>query len=83
MILAMKENYHADDINKALNHAMNYYAFDAKAIERILAATASQRTLESFRNQRAKQQLQKALPKIRQRSLGEYSNLITRANTNE
>jgi transposase len=78
IILAMKENYHADDINKALKHAIGYYAFDGKAIGRILAATARKRTLESFRNEKARYQLEQALPSIRQRSLGEYSDLISR-----
>lgn len=78
IILAMKENYYADDINKALKHAIGYYAFDGKAIERILAATARKRTLESFRNEKAKSQLEKVLPKVKQRPLGEYSALISR-----
>jgi transposase len=78
IILAMKENYYADDINKALKHAIGYYAFDGKAIERILASTARKRTLESFRNEKAKSQLEKVLPKVKQRSLGEYSALISR-----
>ncbi len=78
IILAMKENYHTDDINKALKHALGYYAFDGKAIERILTATAPKRTLESFRNEKARCQLEKVLPKVKQRSLGEYSALIRR-----
>jgi hypothetical protein len=81
IILAMKENYHADDINKALKHAIGYYAFDGKAIERILAATARKRTLESFRNEKAKRQLEKVLPKVKQRSLNEYSALISRGDS--
>ncbi len=72
-ILAMKETYHADDINRALKHATDYYAFDGKAIKRILASSARSRTLESFLNDKARQQLDRSLPEIKQRSLDEYS----------
>lgn len=75
-ILQLKQRYHADDINRALAHAEKYRAFDAKAIERILVATAKERSLESVRNDAARQALQQALPPIRQRSLDEYSSLF-------
>ncbi|MCP3923125.1 MAG: IS21 family transposase [Desulfobacterales bacterium] len=75
-ILQLKEHYLADDINKALKHAIRYYAFDGKAIERILKAKATPRTLESIRNERARKTLQKVLPEIRQRPLGEYNELF-------
>ena len=74
----MKEKYHAESIHKALKHAMDYYAFDGKAIERILAASATPRTLESFRVEKARQQLEQVLPTVRQRSLDEYSTLTNR-----
>lgn len=76
-ILRMKEHYQSDDIHRALEHALRYQAFDGAAVERILRAKASPRTLESIRNERAQQELQKALPKITQRSLAEYSELLT------
>lgn len=82
-ILRMKEHYQSDDINKALEHALRYQAFDATAIERILRAKAAPRTLESIRNERARQELQKALPKITQRPLDEYSELLRQEETNE
>ncbi|MFQ5901821.1 MAG: IS21 family transposase [Thermodesulfobacteriota bacterium] len=75
-ILHLKERYHCDDINKAFKHAMKYHAFDSKAIERILAARAKLRTLESIRNERARAELQKRLPRIKQRPLEEYSTLF-------
>lgn len=75
-ILQLKGRYHAGDINRALAHAEKYRAFDSKAIERILAATAKERTLESVRNDAARKVLQDALPEIRQRSLDEYSVLF-------
>jgi len=75
-ILRMKEHYQGDDIHKAIEHAIRYQAFEGKAIERILRAKSAPRTLEAIRDERARQELQKALPKITQRSLDEYSELL-------
>jgi hypothetical protein len=72
----MKEHYQSEDIHKAIEHAIRYQAFEAKTIERILRAKATPRTLESVRNERAQQELQKALPKITQRPLDQYSELL-------
>jgi transposase len=76
-ILHLKERYHSDDINRALAHACRYHAYDCKAIERILTAKSTPRTLESIRNEQASEQLRSALPKINQRSLADYSVLFT------
>jgi len=75
-ILRLKETYHADDINMALDHAVRYHAFDGKAIERILLAKAKPRTLESVRNEQARRDLEKTLPRIEQRPLDEYCGLL-------
>jgi hypothetical protein len=75
-ILRLKEQYHTMDIHKALEHATRYHAFDSKAIERILRAKATPRTLESIRNDRARQKLAETLPQIRQRPLDEYGALF-------
>ncbi len=77
LILNMKEQYHADAINGALQHAIRYWAFDAKAIGRILKTKSKPRTLESVRNKNAREILKKSLPEIRQRSLTEYSQLLS------
>ena len=76
-ILRLKETYHADDINMALQHALRYQAFDGKAIERILLAKAKPRTLESVRNEQARKELEKTLPRIEQRPLDEYCTLLS------
>jgi hypothetical protein len=76
-ILHLKEIYHADDIHMALHHAARYHAFDCKAIERILLAKAKPRTLESVRNEQARKQLEKTLPRIEQRPLDEYCTLLS------
>lgn len=76
MILQLKEHYRAEDINRALRRALNYYAFDAASIERILKAQATPRTLESQRNEVARAQLEKTIPEIKQRSLDDYSAML-------
>jgi transposase len=75
-ILKQKQTYHCDDINKAIGHACRYHAYDCKAIERILAAKAEPRTLEAIRNEQAAEKLRKTLPRIKQRSLDDYSALL-------
>jgi transposase len=82
-ILRMKEHYQSDDIHRALEHALRYQAFEGPAIERILRAKAVPRTLESIRNERAKGELRKALPKITQRPLNEYKELFRQENDYE
>jgi hypothetical protein len=75
-ILRMKEHYESGDIHGAVEHALKYRAFDAHAVMRILKAKAEPRTLESVRNEKARRDLEKALPKITQRSLNEYVELL-------
>lgn len=77
-ILHLKERYHCDDISSALAHACRYHAYDCKAVERILAAKAAPRTLESLRNEQASKELRLALPQIKQRPLEEYGLLLNR-----
>ena len=79
-ILRLKENYQSEDIHRAIEHALRYQAFEGRAIERILRARAIPRTLESIRNERARRELQKALPQITQRPLAQYSELLREGN---
>jgi transposase len=83
IILQLKGAYNADDINAALAHALRYYAYDASAIERILKVRAIPRTLESHRNEKARQELGRKLPQIKQRPLNAYPTIITREDTDE
>jgi hypothetical protein len=75
-ILLLKERYNADDIDTACGRANRYHAYDSGAIERILAAQAAPRSLESIRNEKARGELEKTLPPVKQRSLLEYSRLF-------
>jgi transposase len=83
LILNLKERYHSDDIYRACVHASRYQAFDAKAVERIVMARARPRTLESIRNERARQALAETLPPIKQRPLDEYCRMLTQEANNE
>ncbi|MBF0548772.1 MAG: IS21 family transposase [Candidatus Riflebacteria bacterium] len=83
LILSYKENYLNEDIHMVLKHALQYQAFDAKAIQRILEVKAIPRTLESMRNERAFCELEKTIPKIEQRPLGEYNKAFGKENTDE
>jgi transposase len=82
-ILQLKQRFHTEDIHRALEHASRYHAFDAKAVERILTAKAQPRTLESIRTDTARQQLGAGLPRIEQRSLAEYRDLLPPADPKE
>jgi len=75
-ILRLKEHYHCQDIHAALEHAMKYYAFEAKTIERILKARFTPRPLEAM-SARAATQCFSLLPEIKQRPLEAYSALFT------
>ncbi len=75
-ILRLKQQYVCEDIHQALQHALRYQAYESGAIERILLAQATPRTLESIRNEQAGEELQKALPQITQRPLAEYAALL-------
>jgi hypothetical protein len=74
-ILRLKERYHCDDIHAAMLHALKYYAFEAKAVERILKARYTPRQLECM-NARSASQCFAMLPEIKQRPLEEYSGLL-------
>ncbi len=76
-ILGLKEHYHSDDIHQALCHATGYHAFEGRAIQRILAAKARPRTLESVFNDKAREKLKEALPQVKQRPLEEYCQLLS------
>jgi transposase len=82
-ILLFKEQYNAEDIDSACAWARRYQAYDAGAIKRILLARAKPRTLESIRNEKARVELEKTLPPIKQRNLSEYSDLLRKDTANE
>jgi len=82
-ILMLKECYSAEDIDRACGRARRYHAFDADAVGRIVHAMARPRTLESVRNDKARLELEKRLPPVKQRNLAEYSRLLNKDNPDE
>lgn len=77
-ILRLKERYRCEDIHAALVHASKYFAFDAKAVERILKARFVPRELE-FVSSRSAAQYAALLPEIKQRPLSAYNGLVREA----
>ena len=76
-ILRLKQDYLSEDIDAALQHANRFQAFDAGAVERILKAKARPRTLESIRQDKAREALGKVLPEIKQRPLEDYCHFLS------
>lgn len=74
-ILRLKENYHCDDIHRALVHATKYYAFSGKAVERIVMSRFAPRKLEAVDN-RSASKIFNALPEIKQRPLQAYTDFL-------
>lgn len=77
-ILDLKRRYSPDDIVVALEHALRYHAYDARAIDRILATQATERTLEEPLSQQIKDELAQWIREhpLKPRALGEYQRLI-------
>jgi transposase len=76
-ILGLQMRWSADDIVRALSHAMNYDAYDARAVERILEARFKPRTLQAqiADSTRARiRELMRDSP-VQQRSLTDYPSL--------
>jgi transposase len=81
-ILRLKEHYHCEDIHKALVHAIKYYAFEGKTIERILKARFSPRPLETTAAS-SFAQIFSSLPEIKQRPLEDYCQLFKEPSNGE
>jgi transposase len=76
-ILALQLTWSAEDIVAALEHAMRYDAYDARAVERILEARFKPRSLEGQMAETTRMQIRNAMREhpVRQRSLTEYAAL--------
>jgi transposase len=77
-ILSLKRRYNPDDIVIALEHALRYHAYDARAIDRILASQAQERTLEEPLSQLFKDELGQWIRDnpLKPRALDAYQDLI-------
>jgi len=77
-ILELKRRYRPDDIIIALEHALRYHAYDARAIDRILASQAHERSLEEPLSQLFKDELGQWIRDnpLKPRALDAYQDLI-------
>jgi hypothetical protein len=77
-ILELKRRYVPDDIVVALEHALRYHAYDARAVDRILASQAQERTLEEPLSQLFKDELAQWIRDnpLKPRALDAYQDLI-------
>lgn len=76
-ILSLQLAWSAEDVVAALEHAMRYDAYDARALERILEARFRPRSLEGQMADTARTQIRNAMRAhpVRQRPLSEYAAL--------
>jgi transposase len=78
-IIDLQLRWSADDIVQALSHAMNYDAYDARSIERILQARFTPRTLQTQIAESARTRIRELMRHnpVRQRPLTDYRTLRT------
>ncbi len=76
-ILLLRERYRTDDIDRALGHAAAFGALDHRAVERILAARSTPRTLDEYVAEDTARRLEETLGVTRTepRDLTEYDRL--------
>jgi hypothetical protein len=88
-IVGLHVTWSADDIVRALEHALEYHAYDARAVERILEARFHPRTLAEQIASSTRARIQNVMRDhpVVQRSLASYQTLRTgdtpRASPNE
>ena len=78
-ILSLQLRWSAEDIVAALEHAIRYDAYDARAVERILEARFRPRSLEGQMAEATRTRIRQAMREhpVGQRSLTEYAALRT------
>ncbi|HEX7116090.1 MAG TPA: IS21 family transposase [Steroidobacter sp.] len=76
-ILSLQLTWSAEHVVAALEHAMRYDAYDARAVERILEARFKPRSLEGQMAESTRKQIRNAMREhpVRQRPLTEYAAL--------
>lgn len=78
-IIGLQMRWSADDIVRALAHAMTYDAYEARSIERILEARFTPRTLQTQMADSARARIREVMRHnpVQQRSLADYKSLRT------
>ena len=76
-LLGLQLTWSAEDVVAALEHAMRYDAYDARAVERILEARCKPRSLEGQMAETTRAQIRQAMREhpVKQRPLTEYAAL--------
>lgn len=76
-ILLLRERFDTNDLDAALGHAATYGATEARAVERIVAAHASPRTLDEYVAEETVRRLADAIGEVRTgpRDLTEYDRI--------
>jgi transposase len=76
-ILLLRDRYTTEDVDLALGHAASFGAFERAAVERILAARATPRTLDEYVAEETSRRIEETLGKARTapRDLTEYDRL--------
>lgn len=76
-ILLLRERFDTADLDAALGHAASYGALEARAVERIVAAHASPRTLDEYVAEQTVRRLADAIGEVRTgpRDLTEYDRI--------
>ena len=78
-ILDLQRLYSAEDLLAAIEHAMRYAAYEARAVQRILQAKAKPRTLHDQLAERARLQIRQAMNQtpVKQRAVEAYGRLLS------
>jgi len=74
-LLGLQQTWSADDVLRAMQHAMDYEAYDAKAVERILVARFTPRTLPQQVADATRARIRETMRDhpVASRSIGSYS----------
>lgn len=82
-LLGLQVHYRLEDLLAALDHALDYGAFSASAVERILEAKATRLTLPELVSERLRQEIRRTLAPVRQRGLRDYQRLLSAGATDD
>lgn len=76
-LLGLQAEYRLEDLLAALDHALDYGAYSAQAVERILKVRATPLTLPERVSERLRQEIRRTLAPVRQRGLRAYQRLLS------
>ncbi len=82
-ILDLQQQWSSEDIIAAIRHALQYGAWEADAVVRILRVKARPRTFEDLMAERARHQIRQSMAEapVQQRGLDTYARLLARTDS--